>query len=302
MSNYPVRRLGLAGVVLGIALTTGACGARQVPTVGNQPAAAPNTTPVATVPPSPPAPRPEPAPGPDVPSTIDPTILVNAAAVEPNTTLGAVVFDRATGTELLHTNADRQFRSASLVKLMIAIDALTRGADEGDRQRLAKMLSASDDNLASSFWVQGGRPEIVARTVAALGLTGTEPPENPGKWGEVRLTAHDMMHIYQHVLTELPPADRTLIVNALTEAPEFAADGFDQHFGIPDGLPVQWAIKQGWGNNSSAMVLHSTGLVGPDLRYIVILLTEHPLGSGWRTSADSVTAAAAALHGQLPGV
>jgi hypothetical protein len=50
------------------------------------------------------------------------------------------------------------------------------------------------------------------------------------------------------------------------------------------------------------MVLHSTGLVGRDWRYVVVLLTEHPLGSGLRTSANAVTAAAEALRGELPGV
>jgi hypothetical protein len=97
-------------------------------------------------------------------------------------------------------------------------------------------------------------------------------------------------------------ADRTLIVDALAQAPQVAADRFDQYFGIPDGLPAPWAIKQGWGNNDTAMVLHSTGLVGPDWRYVVVLLTEHPLGSGWGTSAESVTSAAASLQRLLPGL
>ena len=44
------------------------------------------------------------------------------------------------------------------------------------------------------------------------------------------------------------------------------------------------------------------GLVGPGFRYVVVLLTEHPLGSGWETCSRSVTAAAAAMHGTLPGI
>jgi len=106
--------------------------------------------------------------------------------------------------------------------------------------------------------------------------------------------------VYQYVMNNLPPEDHTLVVDALAQAPQYAADEFDQYFGIPDGLNVQWAIKQGWGNNAHAMVLHSTGLVGANWRYVVVLLTEHPLGSGWKTSAASVTAAAGALNGALP--
>jgi hypothetical protein len=88
-------------------------------------------------------------------------------------------------------------------------------------------------------------------------------------------------------------------VDALAKATEYGADDFRQYFGIPDGLSAQWAIKQGWGNNDHTMVLHSTGLVGPKWRYIVVLLTEHPLGSGWKTCARSVTAAAEVLNQQL---
>jgi hypothetical protein len=317
MLNYSVRRVALAGVSVvvagGLAFVTSACGAR--PTVGvaepviiaqTQPST--STTPSATVPPvaTPSADSPSDAPGAAGATAqggalLDPAPLVQAAAgVEPNTTLGAVVFDRVTGQPLLSVNADRQFRSASLVKLMIAIDALSRGANATDRQQIARMLSMSDDQIASALWVKGGRG-VIKHVAAMVGLQDTEAPEEAGKWGEVKLTANDMVRLYQYIMDRLPPEDHTLIVDALAQAPEYAADGSDQYFGIPDGLNIQWAIKQGWGNNTQTMVLHSTGLVGADFRYVVILLTEHPLGSGWSTCKKSVTAAAEALAGQLPG-
>ncbi|HEY7594137.1 MAG TPA: serine hydrolase, partial [Actinophytocola sp.] len=267
----------------------------------------PNVTTSAPPVPMPKNPAPErkhtkPKPRPELPARIPGRILERAAAgVEPGTTLGAMVFDRTTGELRLEYNADRPFRSASLVKLLIAIDVLAQGADGPTRQQVAEMLRMSDDDLASMFWVKYGGPQIVTRTSAELGLSGVRPPEAYGRWGEVVVTPRDIVAIYRHVL-KLPPADRTLIVDALANAPRQAADGFDQHFGIPDGLHAEWAIKQGWGSNSSAMVLHSTGLAGPGFRYIVVLLTEHPLGSGWRTAARSVTAAATAMNGRLPGV
>ena len=223
-----------------------------------------------------------------------------AARVEPNTIVGALVLDRVSGARPVAVNADRPFRSASLVKLLIAIDALEHGMDVADRERLFRMLTVSDDDIASSFWVRGGGPDIVIRTSAELGLTGTVPPEVPGQWGEVLVTPADVARIYQYIL-RMPTEGRRLIVDALASAPRVAADGFDQHFGIPNGLPRPWAIKQGWGNNDSAMVVHSTGLAGEDWRYVVVLLTEHPLGSGWSTSADAVTAAATSIRGLLSG-
>jgi hypothetical protein len=247
---------------------------------------------------SPPA-QPQPHEG----GQLDPGPLVAAAtAVEPNTTLGAVVFDRVAGTELLTVEPDRQFRSASLVKLLIAIDVLSRGANATTRKRLARMLSTSDDDIASELWVEQDGPRLVTRTAKLIGLQGTAPPETYGRWGDTKLTARDVVRIYQFVMNDLPPEDHTLIVDALAQAPEYAADDFRQYFGIPDGLNAQWAIKQGWGNNDHTMVLHSTGLVGAKWRYVVVLLTEHPLGSGRTTCAKSVTAAAAALGEQLGGV
>jgi hypothetical protein len=185
------------------------------------------------------------------------------------------------------------------VKLLIAIDALHQGASVAERKNIARMLQMSDDAIASTMWVNDGGPRLVARTVQLIGLQGTEPPDVYGKWGETKLTAHDMVRVYQYVMNSLPPDDHALIVSALAQATEYGADDFRQYFGIPDGLTAQWAIKQGWGNNDHTMVLHSTGLVGPKWRYVVVLLTEHPLGSGWKTCADSVTAAAAALNQQL---
>jgi len=316
MLKTSARRVALAGVslavVIGMAAMTSACGVRPGATAAEpviNPPTTSTSTPSATTPSEAPSPvaAPTMSPVPTNPNglPIDPQAMVAAATnVEPNTTLGATVYDRFQDQVLLSVNPDRQFRSASLVKLLIAIDALNQGADEDTRQKIARMLSLSDDNLASLLWVRGGGAALVPRVAALIGLQSTEPPEAAvsGQWGEVKLTANDMVRVYQYVMDRLAPADHTLVVDALAQAPEYAADEFRQYFGIPDGLNTQWAIKQGWGNNSSAMVLHSTGLVGPEWRYLVILLTEHPLGSGWTRAARSVTAAAAALVGQLAGV
>jgi hypothetical protein len=304
MLNYAARRVALLAVLAATTVVTGsACGARPAASVGEHvilaaPAPAPSAVPT-----------PEPSqqtvtPSPDARAAGKPVlapkpVLEAVTSVEPNTTLGAVVYDRVTGTTLLSIDADRQFRSASLVKLMIAIDLLDRGASESERRQVTRMLSVSDDDIASTLWVRGG-PDLIPRVVTLVGLRSTEAPELAGKWGEVKVTPDDMVRVYRYVMDRMPPSDRALVVDALAQAPRYAADDFDQYFGIPDGLDAQWAVKQGWGNNDHAMVLHSTGLVGEGWRYVVVLLTEHPLGSGWRTSADSVTAAASEVSGKLP--
>jgi hypothetical protein len=309
MVKLPAGRVALTGLcvatIIGLA---GACGVRPTAAVG-EPVIVPPATPTVTVSSSAPVPVPsttteDPPPGRTNPAGTQPIdgkkLVAAAQSVEANTTLGAVVFDRVAGTELLSIEADRRFHSASLVKLLIAIDALHRGASAAERREITRMLSMSDDTIASAMWVEAGGPRLVTRSVRLIGLTGTEPPDVYGRWGETTLTAHDMVLVYQYVMDGLPREDHVLVVDALARATEYGADDFRQYFGIPDGLSAQWAIKQGWGNNDHTMVLHSTGLVGPKWRYVVVLLTEHPLGSGWKTCTRSVTAVAEALNQQLP--
>lgn len=277
--------VGLAGCAAQVPHSTGSAPMPDITSVGQAPAET-----------SAPLPQPRAQATTSVVTDFNPASVAGAAKqVEKRATVGALVVDRTTGDALLEINADRQFRSASLVKLLIAIDALARDDDAKLARQISYMLSMSDDDTASALWVAGGGASLVTRTSARLGLTGTEPPKILGRWGDVLLTAHDVGRIYEFVLTELPDAHRTLIVDALANAPRKASDGFDQHFGIPDGLGGTWAIKQGWSNSTNDIVLHSTGLVGDGWRYVVVLLTEHPLGVSWAVAAQSVTSAAKAL-------
>jgi hypothetical protein len=103
-----------------------------------------------------------------------------------------------------------------------------------------------------------------------------------------------VVRVYDHILA-MPAADRQLILGALAEAPRYAADDVDQHVGLSDDLSAPRAVKQGWDDNNAAMVLHSTGLAGEDLRSSVVLLTEHPLGTERGVATDALTAAASPL-------
>lgn len=96
-----------------------------------------------------------------------------------------------------------------------------------------------------------------------------------------------------------PTPDRDLVLGALGDAPRTAADGFDQYFGIPDGMPnTGWAIKQGWGTSGSDALMSSTGLVGTDLRYVVVVLASAP-ASSYSELPAVVTAGTAALAGLI---
>jgi hypothetical protein len=225
-------------------------------------------------------------------------------AALPNAQVGFEVFDRQNNTVLTSQDADRQFASMSVVKLLIALDVLDVLAcdnwatlDDTTQQKLHQMLANSDDDIASNLWTANGGPTIVTRIAGLLGLTGTQPPKDPGRWGDTLITPQDIVTVYRYITDQLPDPSRDLLLSALAIAPQIAADGFDQYFGIPNGMPnTTWAVKQGWGTSGSQAVMNSTGLVGADLRYVVVVLASAPADS-YSTVPAVVTAGAGALAG-----
>lgn len=294
----------LSGIFL-VGLCLGAIGAVVV-TSGHGEAAAPQpiavsevVTTMSDLPPTPsstptPAPSPSPTPRPTPKPESKPESKVDAGALDrlvPGGTVSAVVFDRQRGAATVSVRADRGYTSASLVKLLIALAVLDGGGPAADVQR---MLSRSDDDLASRFWSAYGGPSIVTRWATKIGLTGTRPPADPGRWGDTRITAADVVRIYQYVLAHAPGA----ILAALRAATERGSDGFRQYFGIPDaagGRP--WAVKQGWSCCRPTRMLHTSGVVGEESRYIVVVLTEEPKSVDYATASKQVTAVVQTLLG-----
>lgn len=215
--------------------------------------------------------------------------------------VGVEVFDRQTGTVLTSLNSQQQFPSMSVVKLLIALDVLHSdnwALPDGTQQQLSQMLSASDDNVADNLWDADGGGDIVSRMVSLIGLSATQPPpdDDPGEWGSTLTTPQDIVTVYNYI-TNLPSSDRDFILGALGNAPQYAADGTDQYFGIPDGLShATWEIKQGWGTSGDQAVINTTGLVGSDARYVVVLLTSAS-ASEYSSLPPAVTAGTNALSG-----
>lgn len=162
-------------------------------------------------------------------------------------TAGIMVDDRHTHSADLQLNAHRQFRSASVVKLLIALDYLeTNGVDvpPEDLAQPQPMLRSSDD-AASYLWVKDGWQTIVRRMVARIGLTDTAPPVNRGIWGYTAISAADVVKIYDYILTGAEPGVRDFVMGNLRQSTKCGNDGFDQSFGIPDAVHRPWAVKQG---------------------------------------------------------
>lgn len=218
----------------------------------------------------------------------------------PGSEVGLAVYDRLAESMVAELNADEQFYTASVVKLLIVTDSLR---DAGwapprghERQDLVALLSRSADWVASSRWARDGGPVIVTDTADLMGLGATTPPRVADQWELTRTTPRDVLAVYDYIATDMPDTAGDFVLNALGGATRVAADGFDQFFGIPAALPdSDWAIKQGWMRVNNGVVLNTTGIVGAQGRYQVALLTLQPQGTSFADARAAVTAGIAAL-------
>jgi hypothetical protein len=214
-----------------------------------------------------------------------------AEAADNGADITALVLDRNTGQMVSNGNT-QTIAIASVVKLFIADDLLlqvSKGQTQlspSDHEQFDRMLRQSDDSAAENFWNRSGGSAIVTRVAARYGLTSTRPPSN-GRWWNTISTAADLVRYYDMMMSGsggLPPEQASVILSNLAASAPMALDGtqpggvYPQRFGIPEGLfaePV--AVKQGWmcciGNDWMHL---STGVVGPDRRYIMVIGSMQP--------------------------
>ncbi|MFF7160881.1 hypothetical protein ACFZBP_05710 [Streptomyces sp. NPDC008086] len=189
----------------------------------------------------------------DAPTARPPQAAPAAVQVPNGVTAGAAVFDRQTGTFTEQLNTSARFRSASVVKLLLALDFLwNRGPDytvpAADRALLEPMLRSSYDDAADHYWVENGQAAIITRMAGRLGLQDTAPPPTgyEGYWGYTSLSARDTVTIYRYLLDSAPGPVRDFVMGNLRRSTRCASDHFDQHFGVAGAFEKPWAVKQGW--------------------------------------------------------
>ncbi|WP_432930848.1 hypothetical protein ACQPZZ_09560 [Microbispora sp. CA-135349] len=261
------------------------------------------------------------------------TVPVRRAAAAPvrvpaGVTAGYAVVDVTTGKTVASRQVHHRFRSASVVKILIATDYLERHRGTipaRDMALLTPMLRGSDDDAATALWRRGGQGEIVRRMARRIGLTETSPPPaaKPGFWGYTAISAADIALVYRYLLRRAEPRVRDFVLGTMRDASQCARDGFDQFFGIPRAVPRPWAIKQGWSGYGAVPpvkctrakaasyrigsvtmggnpvdfgrpVLHTTGVIGD--RLIMVVLTLQPSGASFTRSAERVTKLARDLY------
>jgi hypothetical protein len=219
--------------------------------------------------------------------------LATSEAAKSGAEISSAVLDRNTGQLVTNGNVGT-IAIASVVKLFIADDLLlqeSKGQTQlsaDDRSAFDRMLRSSDDSAAETFWNRSGGSAIINRVVARYGLTSTQPPSN-GRWFNTISTVTDLVHYYDMMLAGtggLPPEQASRILSNLAASTPTAPDGmvpggvYPQRFGIPEGLyaePV--AVKQGWMCCVNSDWMHlSTGVIGPDRRYVMAISSMQPTG------------------------
>ncbi|MEV6641860.1 serine hydrolase [Amycolatopsis sp. NPDC051371] len=210
--------------------------------------------------------------------------------------VSVLVRDRKSARDVVSYRPDATYTSASLVKLLIALEALKQGEPASE---VAEMLSRSDDDVASRLWMRLGGPAIVTSWAKRIGMTSTRPPADAAHWGSTLVTATDLARLYAYLMDGAPEGSRQVILRALDGATEHGADGFDQFFGIPGAVTAaDWAVKQGWSCCDPGRNLHTSGLVG-GRRYIVVVLSAQPAATSWAKASQNITAVVKALSGPL---
>ncbi|MBE7161770.1 MAG: hypothetical protein INR72_11020, partial [Williamsia herbipolensis] len=218
-----------------------------------------------------------------------PQQAVDTGAVEASDAQGVRTFvsviDRRTGTVIAETdNAGEQVASESVVKILLATHYLIRydgrlPADVSDD--LAEMIKYSDDDMCSAYWEDGAVAEVAARYHLE---NTTVNPDNPGRWGATRITAHDMASfLYQ---ASKDPEVGPWLLPAMRATADSGLDGYDQNFGFNalDGA----ASKQGWGSDNFSDQANAVHSVGVTDRYAAAVLQTGPSGT-YRTMGELAT-------------
>lgn len=210
-----------------------------------------------------------------------------AVAADRGADVTIALLDRRTGRYDAFADA-APFETASVAKLFIA-DALLHADETGDtplapdeHALIARMLEFSDDDAANMLWDTHGGAALVREVADRYGLDATTVDDD-APWWSTSTTGADLVAYYAAVLVGrggLDAPHRDELFDDLHRSSPVAADGYDQTFGIPAGLPGEAtiAVKQGWMCCVDDRWTHvSTGVLGDDDRYVLVIVSREAI-------------------------
>ena len=203
-------------------------------------------------------------------------------------TTGIAVIDTTTGRILGNGDSGVALRTASLVKVLIAMRlfALTREQHRGlrpdEQSDLSAMIRASDNDAADRLWSALGGPAVITWVRQVTGVRNTAPPANADEWGFSTTSAHDMAVILTAIAHArgITAAQRDALLGEMRQVIPAQRWGVGEavHHSTP-------AVKNGWYPDIDQQVwrVHCTGVVdeGPHPnRWVVVVTTRYPSNLG----------------------
>jgi hypothetical protein len=225
------------------------------------------------------------------------------ASGRPGTT-GIVVHDLRTGAMWQNDHAQDSTWTASTIKLAMVVDLLNRDRagtitlTSGDRGLMRAMLHSSDDDAADSLWFKYAGEDHMAFNNAfpRYGMTSLRPQAGYTKfypyWGFQKCAPRDLDRLMTYVLTKLPAADRSYIVNELR-----AVDPVQQWGVWGAGPSARPGNKDGWSEEDGGWVMNTVGFVGPGERYVVSVMNNLRGEGGYDEGRATVTQVSKLLFG-----
>jgi hypothetical protein len=210
--------------------------------------------------------------------------------------VGVVLRDRQTGATWHNENADTLIWTGSTIKLAMIVDLYTRdhaGAihlTADDREQIHQMLHVSSDNAADAMWKKYGRDDFATR-FGRYGLTGATFVKGFQRyWGFMKCSANDLDRMINYVLTDLPAADRSYIVDQLQHV------WTNQQWGVWGAGPQnQPGNKDGWSLEQGGWETNSVGFAGPNQRYTLAIMNNLNGKGGYHEGVNTDTQIAALL-------
>ena len=190
---------------------------------------------------------------------------------------GFTVIDLATDEVDKGGLADTQIRSASVIKVPIAMalmamaNAQGRALTSGEQSALRLMITQSDNNAATQLWNEVGGNNVIG-LMRAWGATETSPDPG-GAWGFTETTSRDLAVVLARLAQGvLGPSATNEIISLMQQVIP------SQAWGIGAAIPGA-AIKNGWYPDPGDWRVNCLGIAG-GRRYALAIMTEYPIGLG----------------------
>jgi membrane peptidoglycan carboxypeptidase len=197
--------------------------------------------------------------------------------------------DRKTGRRYDY-RGDREFESASVVKVQLLAALLLRAQDENraltaaERKRAGKMIMASDNDAAVKIYAKVGGAAGLRQQLQRLGLDDTDPD---AKFGLTTTTAKDQTRTVSALTAPGGPLsnDSKALIRQL-----MSSVNADQNWGVSAASfeGEQTALKNGWMARSAEggrWIVNSTGRISGEKTDVALSVLSH----GHRSRQEGIT-------------